>query len=81
MGDTDSISSGVPKRLVDKALLLLCGIIATGSLYVWAATRASEIKNSQQDQQIEYVNKRLDGFDAKLDKQDVKLDRIFEKVK
>lgn len=81
MSDINSVSIGIPKRWIDKALILLWAILSAGGLLVWNSARASEIKNIQQDERIDNINKRMDSVDTKLDRQDAKLDRIFDKVK
>lgn len=81
MGETDSVSKGIPRRWIDKALMLLWAIIAAGGLFVWNAARAAEITNVQQDQRIEFIEKRFDKVDDRFDKQDTKLDRIYDSVK
>ena len=81
MGETDSISNGVPRRWIDKALMLLWFILSAAAIFVWSAARASEIKNIQQDEKIETIQKRFDKVDDRFDRQDAKLDRIYDKVK
>lgn len=85
MSDTDTMSRGLPRRLMDKILgtaLAVLGLLIIGAWgVVWARTSAAETVNVQQGEQINALKERLNGLDTKLDRQDAKLDRIFEKLK
>ena len=76
MGETDVVSRGVPRRIMD----LIIGLLFTATMVlaagwgtvVWNAARSAEVKNVEQDA-------RLNAIDSKLDRMDGKLDRLLER--
>lgn len=69
-----------PSRMV-LVLFMIVGFftVAWGGMVFTLAYGASQ-KTLQQDEQIKAIYSRMDGFDAKLDKQDGKLDRVLERM-
>ena len=80
----DTVSKGIPRRLMDKAIALLFAavvffVMGWGTI-VWVKANTAELKNVTQDEQIKAVVERIGGIEKKLDRQDDKLDRVLDRL-
>ena len=76
--DDRPLNTNLSRRLLDKVIIVLFSVVVffvvAWSAIVWNAARDGELQNTIQDTKIHSI-------ETKIDKMDLKLDRIFEKVK
>lgn len=68
----ETVNGRIPRPLLRAALagavaLLSVFVMGWGAI-VWNGTRAAELKNAEQDEQIKHIRSAIDRFDSKLDR-------------